>query len=248
MLPIGRKPVLQHVIEEIRACGITEALIVISPGKESIRKYFGDGERFGVHCDYAIQREMRGLGDAVRLGRDWVGARHFITAFGDCIIRQANTPPLQRVIATHRNGTLDATVLCETIEMELTSKYGILKPLRPLPQLVVDPFPLAGILEKPPPGDAPSNQAVAARWALSPALFSYLDRAEVSPGLELNLSDAVRTMIEEGGQAFGVPLHPGEQRWDIGGWETYLTATAKAAVEDGEFGDRIRAEMCTGET
>src|SRR5437588_8937489 len=64
MLPLGRKPVLEYVLEELRGAGITDVLFVVSTGKEMIRKYFGDGERFGVRCTYAIQPEMKGLGDA----------------------------------------------------------------------------------------------------------------------------------------------------------------------------------------
>src|SRR5579872_3708409 len=96
MLPLGRKPVLEYVVEEMRGAGLTRLLFVISPGKELIRSYFGDGSRWGVHCDYAIQPEMRGLGDAILHGESWTDGLPFVVAFGDCIIEsrvESGQPP-----------------------------------------------------------------------------------------------------------------------------------------------------------
>src|ERR1051326_3097400 len=80
MLPLGRKPVLQYVLEELKAAAIEEALLVISPGKEIIRNYFGDGAKFGIAIQYAVQNEMRGLGDAVLHGEEWANEEHFVVA------------------------------------------------------------------------------------------------------------------------------------------------------------------------
>src|SRR5690349_17245036 len=71
MLPLGRKPVLEHVLDEIRVAGITKVLFVVSPGKEMIESYFGDGQRFGVACDYVVQPQMLGLGDAILHAESW---------------------------------------------------------------------------------------------------------------------------------------------------------------------------------
>src|SRR5579872_3838049 len=109
MLPLGRKPVLEYVVEEMRGAGLTRLLFVISPGKELIRSYFGDGSRWDVHCEYVLQYEMRGLGDAVLHGESWTEGRPFVVAFGDCIIEtelstldsSARGSPLVRLIRTH---------------------------------------------------------------------------------------------------------------------------------------------------
>src|SRR5688500_1635838 len=71
LLPVGRKPVLAHVAEELRGGGITEALFIVSERKPQIRAFFGeeydDGDRSRppLRCDYLIQLEQRGSGDAV---------------------------------------------------------------------------------------------------------------------------------------------------------------------------------------
>jgi UTP--glucose-1-phosphate uridylyltransferase len=243
MLPLGRKPALEYVLEELREAKIRRALFVISPRKEMIRDYFGDGSAWGVRCEYAIQPQMLGLGDAVLRGESWVERRPFVVAFGDCVIETNGEPPLVRLLRTHTTERADATVLTERIAPDRTRKYGIVAPVGETGAA----FPLSDIVEKPEPEQAPSNLAVAARWALSPRIFSHLRRLRPDSGSELNLTDAVRNWIAEGGRVWAVAMGEGESRCDIGGWETYLKAAAKAAARDPEFGGAVR-EMLREET
>src|SRR5258708_38696284 len=101
MLPVGRKPVLEYVVEELRAAGIESALLVISAGKEMIRTYFGNGSRCGLSMEYVMQKEMRGLGDAVLYGESWVGGEHFALALGDCVFEPGASLPLILVLNLH---------------------------------------------------------------------------------------------------------------------------------------------------
>src|SRR5579862_3343934 len=93
MLPLGRKPVLEYVIEELRDAGVSRILMVVSAGKQMVRDYFGDGTAWGVRCDYVLQPEMRGLGDAVLQGEAWSEGEPVVVAFGDCIVRGCGTTP-----------------------------------------------------------------------------------------------------------------------------------------------------------
>src|SRR5512143_4179910 len=86
MLPIGRKPVLEHVLDELKGAGIQRILFIISPGKDMVQGYFGDGSAWGVRCDYAVQQQMRGLGDALLHGEEWAEGHPVMVAFGDCLI------------------------------------------------------------------------------------------------------------------------------------------------------------------
>jgi len=243
MLPIGRKPVLEHIVDEMLAIGITRLLFVISPGKEMIRHYFGDGSKWGVQCDYVVQTEMKGLGDAILRGETWAEGRPILVAFGDCIIEAAGAPPSARLLETFSVHNASAVVLTERIALEKTRKYGIVAPVGDLPDTPTEPFALRGIVEKPAPEDAPSTLAVAARWALSTEIFDCLRAATPGPDGELNLTDTVRAMIDAGRIAWSVPLRHGEARRDIGGWETYLVAAARAAASDPEFGDKVRTAI-----
>ncbi len=233
MLPLGRKPVLEHVVDELKAAGILKVLFVVSPSKEMIRDYFGDGGEFGVTCDYTIQAEMKGLGDAVLRGAEWAGDEPFVVAFGDCLIRSSSSVPLARVVETHISKKSAATVLCEQLPRENTSRYGILSPVGDLDDHDA-PFRMKDIVEKPRPEDAPSTLAVAARWVLNPEVFEFIRTQTPASDGEVNLTDPVRRMIADGAVGWGVPLLAGETRCDIGGWETYLRACvefANAAME-----------------
>jgi UTP--glucose-1-phosphate uridylyltransferase len=241
MLPIGRKPVLEHVIDELRMSGIERVLIVVSPGKEIIQKYFEDGSDFGVYCEYAVQSKMRGLGDAVHHGEEWALGQHFVVAFGDCIIEAPNSLPLKRLLDVHVSNSSHATVLAERIPPTGSSKYGILDPGRSSTNA---PFRLQDIVEKPHPSDAPSDLAVAARWVLSPDIFSFIRNSDSGIDGEVNLTDPVRQMIAGGAAAWAAPLLSGETRRDIGGWDSYLLSCAIAATNDPEFGESVRESVC----
>src|SRR5438552_1123528 len=87
MLPVGRRPVLEYILDELRAAGIERALLVISEAKEAIRQYFGAGGA-GLRLDYAIQPEQRGLGDAILCAEEWAADNCFVVALGDCLIEE----------------------------------------------------------------------------------------------------------------------------------------------------------------
>lgn len=245
MLPLGRKPVLEYVVEEMRAAGMRRLLFVVSPDKEEmVRRYFGDGAAWGVRCDYVLQSERKGLGDAILRAEAWAEGEPVLVAFGDTVIESDGTLPAARLVETYCARRADAVVLTERISHEKTSRYGILFPAVNLPDIPTEPFPLKGVIEKPAPEAAPSLMAVSARWALGPPVFGTLRKTPPGPNGEVALTDAVQTLLTRGGVGWAVPLLPGEARRDIGGWETYLTAAARAAVRDVEFGPRIRAAVC----
>src|SRR5262249_4866979 len=82
--------------------------------------------------------------------------------------------PLTRLIATHSFQGSSATVMTERIPRELSRRYGILIPKNHPPD--DEPFQLAGVIEKPDASVAPSNFAIAARWALDSQIFDCLRR------------------------------------------------------------------------
>jgi UTP--glucose-1-phosphate uridylyltransferase len=245
LLPIGRKPVLAYVLEELCAAGITHALFVVSERKPQIRSYFGDvyvadNDLPPLQCDYVIQSEQRGSGDAVLCAESWVGDEPFVVAFGDCLI-EAQEPggPLRRLIDTHLGHGAAATVLVESVERSKVSRYGVVAPVDSLPQEPQEPFAIAGVVEKPTVAEAPSNLVVAARWALQPSIFGALRRCAVDTRGELNIPDAARQLMPFS-SCWAVPLRNGEARRDIGNMESFLTQFVRAALQDPECGAALR--------
>ncbi|MCC6730934.1 MAG: NTP transferase domain-containing protein [Chthonomonadales bacterium] len=237
MLPVGRKPVLEHVVDELRAARITEVVFVISPGKEVVRAYFGDGCNRGVRCAYVVQPEMLGLGDALLRAEPLVADEPFAVAFGDCIV-QAQTPPLARLLAAQAENAWDAAVLVERVPRESTSRYGVVSPTPGADAAAA--FAIRDVVEKPRPEEAPSDLAVAARWVLCPAVFDVIRRTPADANGEVGLTQAVRLLLREGGRVGAVRLLAGERRLDIGAWRTYLAAAAEAAIDDSESGPAVR--------
>ena len=102
---------------------------------------------------------------------------------------------------------------------------------------------MANIVEKPAPEEAPSNLVVAARWILDPLIFDFLRRVKPDARGEIPLTDAVRALRQEGHSFWAAPLLAGEQRRDIGNFETFFAAFVGAALRDPEFGETTRQSI-----
>jgi UTP--glucose-1-phosphate uridylyltransferase len=100
---------------------------------------------------------------------------------------------------------------------------------------------LADLVEKPRPADAPSTLAIAARYVLSPQIFAALERTPPGAGGEIQLTDAIRTLLREGSRVYGMLLGPDERRFDIGNFDAYFRAFVEFAVSDPRYGPALRA-------
>lgn len=249
MLPVGRKPVLAHIAEELLMAGVTEALFIISDKKRQIEAFFGEEysplpDYPSLRCSYVLQEVQRGLGDALLYAEDWVGEAPFLVAFGDCLIdSEPSSAPIRRLVETHLAKQASATVLVEQIPLEKVSRYGVLEPRDTLPMPITHPFAAKDLVEKPKPEAAPSNLVVAARWVLSPEIFAELREVAPDPKGEITLTDAVRSLCRKGQQFWAVPMLAGEARRDIGNFETFFGAFVRYALRDQELGEIIQKVM-----
>ena len=259
---MGRMPVLAHIANELRGAGITDALFIVSAQKPQIRSYFGevyycDGddahgvEATPLRCSYVTQEIQRGLGDALLYAEEWTRDEPFAVAFGDCMIDAPDpAEPLRRLLEVHANHGAGATVLAENVPREQVYRYGVLAPETAGGGEDGAPTAVRDIVEKPRPEEAPSSLVVAARWVLDPLIFRYLRSVEPDARGELNLTDAVRAMLKSGRAFWAAPLIQGEQRRDIGNFETFFAAFVRAALRDSEYGESARRaateEMAAG--
>ncbi len=248
LLPIGRKPVLSYVVEELRQSGVREILFVVSDAKPQIRGFFGDSVEETaeglppVKFSYTFQEQQRGSGDAVLCAEDWVGGEPFVVAFGDCIVDspEASPTPLSRMISTFNSNKAGGVILVERVPKEKVFRYGVVDPKAPLEENPITPFELRGVVEKPAIEDAPSDMVIAARFVLHPAIFRALHNTTPDRRGEYNLPDAMCALQEEARSLFAVPLLAGEARRDIGNFETYFTNFVRFALRDAEYGESLR--------
>src|SRR5262245_22510835 len=260
MLPIGRKPVVQYVVEELTRVGMKRVLFVTGPGKASIENHFDlngelvqtlresgkeelleqlEFERAAVQFFYTRQRELLGLGHAIACARPFVGNQPFVVALGDSIIgMHAQSDVVQRMTRVYRERGAAAVIAFEEVPREEVSQYGIARP-----KTDDEVFEIADLVEKPSPREAPSTLAIAARYVLSPAVFDALERTRRGKGGEIQLTDAIRAVVQQGGSAYGVRLRPGERRYDIGNFESYFEAFVDFALADPKFGAALRRRL-----
>jgi UTP--glucose-1-phosphate uridylyltransferase len=261
MLPVGRKPVVQYVVEELTQSGLRRLLFVTGPGKTSIENHFDvnveliaflrekgkeelleelDFERQDIQYFYTRQRRQLGLGHAVLCARPLVGDQPFVVALGDSIIGlNAQSDIVHRMVGEFERRRADAVIAFETVPPEDVVQYGIARPRG----LAREIFELEDILEKPSRDEAPSNLAVAARYVFQPQIFELLAQTPPGKGGEIQLTDAIRSLIRQGGKVIGVSLAPGERRFDIGNFDSYFQAFVEFALADPRHGPALRCHV-----
>jgi len=257
MLPVGRKPVVQYVVEELARVGMNRVLFITGPGKASIENHFDlDGEliqvlresgkeellselefeRSALQYFYTRQRQTLGLGHAVLCARSFVGREPFVVALGDSIIGlHAQSDVVRRMTACFTERRAAAVIAFEDVPREEVRRYGIAKPADE-----GEIFGIEDLVEKPSVEDAPSTLAIAARYVLAPEIFDALEKTPPGKGGEIQLTDAIRTVIRNGGRAYGVRLDAGERRYDIGNFNAYFRAFVEFALADPRFGAPLR--------
>jgi UTP--glucose-1-phosphate uridylyltransferase len=261
MLPVGRKPVVQYVVEELAASGMQRMLFVTGSGKHSIENHFDVNqelihflretgkeelledlafERAKLEFCYTRQRRQLGLGHAVLCARPFVGQQSFVVALGDSIIGlNAQSKIVQRMVESFATQSADAVIAFEEVPQHEVKQYGIAKPRGEATGV----FVLADIVEKPAVHEAPSNLAVAARYVFSPAIFELLAKTPPGKGGEIQLTDAIRTLIHQGGKVLGIKLGSSELRYDIGNFESYYAAFVDFALADPKYGPGLREHL-----
>ena len=260
MLPVGRKPVVQYVVEELTRVGMKRMLFITGPGKASIENHFDlngeliqtlresgkeellaelEYERAAVQYFYTRQRQLLGLGHAVLCAKAFVGREPFVVALGDSIIgMHAESDVVGRMTRHFVDRQAAAVVAFEEVPDAEVSNYGIARP-----RTSGEVFEIADLIEKPSRQDAPSNLAIAARYVLSPHVFEALQKTPPGKGGEIQLTDAIRTLMREGGRVYGVRLHASERRYDIGNFESYFEAFVEFALADPKFGAGLRRRL-----
>jgi UTP--glucose-1-phosphate uridylyltransferase len=133
-------------------------------------------------------------------------------------------------------------IAVEEVPSESVSAYGIVKP-----DGKESAFKILDLIEKPSVEEAPSNLAIAARYVLAPGIYQALNQTLPGRQGELQLTDAIRILLEQGESVIGFRLPPEEKRYDIGNFESYFKAFIEFAIHDSELGDSIRdylKEVC----
>ena len=170
MLPVGAKPAIQLIVEEALAAGADEVVVVVSPEKEIVRRYFDGDPALAPRIRWALQKEQLGLGHAVLQGAPLLAGERepVLVLLGDALV--SGEPPSAAMAAISREQGGASVVGLEEVPPEKVSRYGIVAG----EQIAERVWRLSDLVEKPSPEAAPSRLAIAGRYLLDPAIFGLL--------------------------------------------------------------------------
>jgi UTP--glucose-1-phosphate uridylyltransferase len=250
LLPVVDVPALEYIVAEAAREGLSDVLVITGRGKEAIENHFdaapdveaalekkGDTDRLKrlrrsndlARMHFVRQQSPNGLGDAVSYAEAFVGQESFAVLLGDDIIDERDVLLAKMLDVQAETGGVVVGLI--EVEGRFISLYGSIKPAGDVVDGVIK---IETLIEKPKPEEALSNLAVIGRYVLPPAIFDALRRTELGKRGELELTDAMRTLAED-----GVPIHgvvfPG-RRYDTGDRQDYLRAVVRLACEHPELG------------
>ncbi|MBI4755259.1 MAG: UTP--glucose-1-phosphate uridylyltransferase GalU [Betaproteobacteria bacterium] len=249
MMPIVDKPLIQYAVEEAVAAGITDMVFITGRNKRAIEDHFDKAYELEselaargkeellrivqdtvpkhVNCIYIRQPEALGLGHAVLCAAPVVDDAPFAVLLADDLI-DADVPVMKQMSDVFHD--YECSVLgVQNVPRAHTRQYGIVSTEAESGTVQR----LRGIVEKPAPEQAPSTQAVVGRYILTPKIFDHLRRVRPGAGGEIQLTDAISSLLEEEAvlayQFSGV-------RYDCGSKMGYLQATIALARKHPEVG------------
>lgn len=254
MLPLVDKPVIQYVVEEAVASGITDILMVISRSKRAIEEHFSPAVDLELELEakgrtaeleqlrtlqslarihFVWQPKMGGLGDAVRYAKTFVGDEPFALLLGDTVVTTPGDKPVTRQLCDVVEERGGSCVALQEVSEDKVSRYGIMGGDTVSPNVIR----ATKFVEKPKPEEAPSRLAVSARYVLSSSIFDFLDRTPKGKGGELQLTDAMAAMMQA--EALYGLRYDG-QRHDIGNKLDFIKANIHFGLEREDIGGALR--------
>ncbi|WP_302748515.1 UTP--glucose-1-phosphate uridylyltransferase GalU [uncultured Dialister sp.] len=254
MLPIVDKPTIQYIVEEIKASGIEQILIISGHAKRAIEDHFDSSPELEQHLyesgkmdllkevrqvasvkiHYTRQQYMRGLGDAILCAKEFMDGEPFGVILGDDVVYNGSGEPALKQLISQYDKTGGTIIGCQLVRPEQVSSYGI---INGTPTENPDLLKVKNMIEKPSIEEAPSRFAALGRYVITPEVFKILEQTKPGKGGEIQLTDALRVMAKNGNvYAYNFK----GQRYDTGNKLGYLKATVEFALRRDDIGPEFR--------
>jgi UTP--glucose-1-phosphate uridylyltransferase len=253
MLPVVDKPLIQYAVEEALEAGARRLVFITGASKRAIEDHFDSDQELEAmlnaqgksdlvkqlrsvlpsyaSCIYIRQPAPLGLGHAVLCAQPAVGAEPFFVHLADDLIRSEVSCLAQ--MAGVYEAKRASVIGVQAVPRADSEKYGIVA----VEADKAVTSRVRSIVEKPKPAVAPSNLAVVGRYVLAPAIFEHLERVGRGAGGEIQLTDAIGSLMRE--EAVYAYRFSGK-RYDCGSKLGYLQATVEYAVGHPQLGRRFR--------
>jgi len=254
MLPIVDKPTIQYIVEEIKASGIEQILIISGHAKRAIEDHFDSSPELEQHLyesgkmdllkevrqvasvkiHYTRQQYMRGLGDAILCAKEFMDGEPFGVILGDDVVYSGSGEPALKQLISQYDKTGGTIIGCQLVRPEQVSSYGI---INGTPTDNPDLLKVKDMIEKPSIEEAPSRFAALGRYVITPEVFKILEQTKPGKGGEIQLTDALRVMAKNGNvYAYNFK----GKRYDTGNKLGYLKATVEFALRRDDIGPEFR--------
>lgn len=253
MLPIVDTPVIQYVVEEAIASGITDIVMVIGRGKRAIEEHFDRNFELEdalyakgrineleairsissmADIHFVWQKEMNGLGDAVYCARHHIGNEPFAVLLGDTILDSSTETPVIGQLLEVYERYQESVVALEEVEWDRVSRYGVMDGK----EIGSGVMRVSDFVEKPNRADAPSNLVIASRYLFSPKIFDCLAKTKRGKNNEIQLTDAMHMLLNTNSM-YGYKFKG--HRYDAGNKLDYLKTNIAFALKR----EDLRAEV-----
>ena len=251
MLPIYKKPVVQLVVEEAQAAGLTDVVFITNQNKTIIEDHFDHNfllenllERSGkieqleeirrvsemVNIISVRQKQQLGLGHAVLCAKEVCKNEPFAVMVGDDLMFGLNSG-ISQLVEAARTENMAVIGVIEVPENKV-NRYGIIQGEEFAPGM----YRVRKLVEKPAIGEAPSRLAIVGRYVLLPEIFEHLENQKPGVGGEIQLTDALQGLADNN-KLLAVKLRG--QRFDAGDWVEYLTANIYFALHEEDLHDEL---------
>ncbi|WP_411169889.1 UTP--glucose-1-phosphate uridylyltransferase GalU [Clostridium sp. MB05] len=259
MLPIVDKPTIQYIIEEAVASGIEEILIITGRNKKCIEDHFDKSVELEMELEknhkedllelvrdisdlvdihYIRQKEPKGLGHAILCAKAFVGNEPFAVLLGDDVV-DSEVPCLKQLMDCYKE--YKTSILgVQTVAREDVNKYGIVDGIHIEDRV----YKVKKLVEKPSIDEAPSNVAILGRYIITPHIFEILTNTAPGKGGEIQLTDALQTLIES--EAMYAYNFEG-RRYDVGDKLGFLQATVEYALKREELREPFIQYLTNGD-
>mgnify|MGYP000250469848 CR=1 FL=1 len=227
LIPVGGKPILEHVLLTLKKVGIHEIYIIVGYKAEMIKDKFSDGSNLGLKIEYIVQSKLLGTADAIKTAQPYVN-ENFLVVYGDLLF----TPKaIVNILRAHKQSKPSVTMAVTPVANP--ERYGVVK---------LEEGWVIDLVEKPPRGRAPSNFVNAGIYVFSEEIFEKIAKTKPSPRGELEVTDSLKLLMSEGRKVLAEEI-PRNEWIDTGyPWNLleanewilkHMESSVKGNIEDG---------------
>ncbi len=257
LLPLVDIPLIQYIVKEARESGIEEIIFVLNQNNKKIIDYFKSSPKIekiiqekkredlledirqlneiieGLSIDFVIQRSPLGDGHAILQATKLTGSEPVACMFIDDII-ESNKPAIAQLIKIFKTSQKPVIGLFQKSETEI-SHYGVVG----VEKIAHKIFKIKKIIEKPEPGEAPSNLAITGRYILTPEVFEYLKKAKPGKNKEIILAEVFNNqMLKDGKLIYGYEI---EGKWlECGDKLRWLKSNLYLSLKNKRYGAELK--------